>query len=416
VKVLLVGQGGREHALAWKLARSPSVSELVAAPGNPGIAEVAACEPIDVSDTAGLAEVARRVRPGLVVVGPELPLVGGLADELWAEGIPVFGPGRDGARIEGSKAWANGLCELHDIPHSRGRTFYDASEAESHLHRLQAPFVVKLDGLAAGKGVVVTQDREEAVASARRWLRRTGDCVVVEEFLEGQEVSALAITDGRTALPLELARDYKRLGDGDAGPNTGGMGAHSPVPFVDDRAAKALAADILQPTVDALAEEGIDYRGILYAGLMLTPDGPRALEFNCRFGDPETQVLIPRLEGDLGELLLAAATGDLAGCAPRWTPDACVGVVLASEGYPEAPRPGAEVAGLDRVESLPDVWAFHAGTSTEGGRVLTSGGRVLTVSAVAPTLEAARERAYEACSLIEFEGMQLRTDIAREVS
>jgi phosphoribosylamine--glycine ligase len=416
VKVLIVGQGGREHALAWKIAQSPAVERLFTAPGNPGIAQVATCEPIAATDVAGLAEFADREGIDLTVVGPEAPLVAGLVDEFEERGLAVFGPTREGARLEGSKSWAKDLCGRHGIPAGRSEAFTEPEPALTFLDELGPPYVVKADGLAAGKGVTVTEDRVEAERAVTACLaRRPGEAaktVVVEQFLEGREVSALALTDGRTVVPLALAQDSKRVGDGDTGPNTGGMGAYSPVPFVDEATRERIVADVLEGTVAALAAEGIRYRGVIYAGLMLTAEGPLVLEFNCRFGDPETQAIIPRLRSDLGEVLLACAEGHLASSRVTWSEESCVTVVMASEGYPGEPRTGVAIDGLAEAEAIPGVQVFHSGTALRDGRVLSAGGRVLAVSALGPSLEDARGLAYEACGLVSFDGMHYRRDIA----
>jgi phosphoribosylamine--glycine ligase len=417
VRILLVGGGGREHALAWALARSSSVDALLAAPGNPGIAETAALVPVGADDVPTLTDLARRERIDLVVVGPEAPLVEGLADGLRAAGVAVFGPSRAGARLEGSKAWARALCKGYGIAAPRSRTFTALEPALEYLDRIPGPpFVVKADGLAAGKGVTVAADAAEADRALRaslgdRAFGEAGRTVVVEEFLEGEEVSALALTDGRTVLPLALAQDFKRAHDGDRGPNTGGMGAYSPLPFVD-AAGTAPIEDLLVRTVNALNTEDVAYSGVLYAGLMLTSDGPKVLEFNCRFGDPETQVVLPRFVGDLAEALLATAEGRLSEADVRWRRESCVGVVLASAGYPGLYESGFPIGGLREAARLEGVQVFHAGTRKRDSTVVTAGGRVLTVSALGSDVEHARARAYEACSLIRFEGMTYRRDIA----
>jgi phosphoribosylamine---glycine ligase len=420
VKVLVIGQGGREHALAWKLAENPTVDRLFAAPGNAGIAEMASCVPIAAADVLGLADFAERESVDLTVVGPEAPLVAGIADEFEARALPIFGPTREAALIEGSKGWAAELCERHGIPAPRARTFTDLREARAFLDEMKPPYVVKADGLAAGKGVTVAEDLETAETSLRaclvdRAFGEAGARVVVQEFVSGPEISAIGITDGRHVLPLALAQDHKRVGDGDTGPNTGGMGAYSPVPFVGEDEEVAIVQGFLERTVRALEDEGIKYRGVLYAGLILTDRGPLALEFNCRFGDPETEAILPRLSSDLGEVLLAAVEGNLSNYRAHWRPEACVCVVLASGGYPGQHRTGLEIAGLDRARASPDVFVFHAGTVVRDGRVLTAGGRVLAVSALGKDLDAARERAYGACRAISFEGMHYRSDIGSAV-
>jgi phosphoribosylamine--glycine ligase len=417
----VVGSGGREHALAWALSRSPSVDELLAAPGNAGIEEMARSVPVDATDVAGLVELADRERVDLTVVGPEAPLAAGVVDALEARGLRAFGPTAAGARIEGSKAWAKELCTRHGIPAPRSESFTDVTTAIMHLDAFEPPYVVKADGLAAGKGVVIAATREEAIGAIEaclvdRAFGEAGDTVVLEEHASGREVSVLALTDGRIVVPLEPAQDFKRALDGDRGPNTGGMGAYSPVPFVDEVTGSRIRDEVLEPAMKALEAEGVTYRGVLYAGLMLTDYGPVALEFNARFGDPETQAVVPRMEGDLAEALLACAEGRLAGHEPGWTSEACVTVVVASGGYPGHYETGVPIEGLEEAGKSDKVQVFHAGTARRDGRVTTAGGRVLAVSALGKDLADARRRAYEACGLISFEGMHLRTDIAKEAA
>jgi phosphoribosylamine--glycine ligase len=420
VRILVVGGGGREHALCWKLAQNPAVDRLYVAPGNAGIADVATLVHVSAADIPGIVEFAERESIDLTVVGPEAPLVAGLADEMQSRGLPVFGPTRDAARIEGSKAWARWLCDRHGIPAPRSGAFEDVEQAFAYLDELAPPYVVKADGIAAGKGVTVTEDVGEARRAVEDCLVRgafgdAGAKVVIEEFLEGFEVSAMALTDGRTVLPLELVQDYKRALDGNEGPNTGGMGAFSPVPAVDPATESRIVEMILRRAARALEAEGIRYRGVLFAGLMLTADGPKVLEFNCRFGDPETQALLPRLATNLGELLLACVEGNLSHHKILWAPEATVGVVLASAGYPGPVETGKPIAGLEEAAAIEGVQVFHAGTVAREGRVLTAGGRVLTVTASALDLTEARRRAYEAASRINFDGMTYRRDIADRV-
>ena len=421
MRVLVVGGGGREHALTWALAQSPLVDELLSAPGNAGIEELARAVPVQPTDIAGLVELVEREAIAFTVVGPEAPLVAGLVDELEDRGHRAFGPTAAGATIEGSKAWAKRLLRGHRIPAPESEEFTDVTRATMYLDAFEPPYVVKADGLAAGKGVTVAATREEAAAALRasmveRAFGPAGERVVIEEHVTGREVSALALTDGRTVVPLALAQDFKRALDGDAGPNTGGMGAYSPVRFVDDATEAAVVRDVLEATVRALAEEGITYRGVLYAGVMLTDEGPKVLEFNCRFGDPEAQAVVPRLDSDLAEALLATTAGELAGHQVGWREEASVTVVLASGGYPGPYRTGAPVEGLPQASELEDVHLFHAGTARRDGRVVTAGGRVLAVSALGKDLAAARRRAYEAADLVSFEGKHHRTDIAKEAS
>ncbi len=417
MRVLVVGGGGREHALVWGLARNLAIDRMYAAPGNAGIAELATPVAIAAADVPGLADFAERESIDLTVVGPEAPLVAGLADELQARGLPVFGPTREAARIEGSKAYARALCERHGIPAPRARDFTDYDEAKAYLGELDPPFVVKADGLAGGKGVTVTEDRAAAQRALAACLvdRAFGDAgarVLLEEHLEGEEVSVQALTDGTTVLPLSPAQDHKRALDGDEGPNTGGMGAYSPVPFVRRSDQEVIEEDILQAAVRGLALEGVRYSGVLYAGVMLTSEGPKVLEFNCRFGDPETQAIVPRIGSDLGETLLACVEGNLSSYRPRWDPRSCVTVVVAVEGYPGDYPTGMPIEGLARASEMEDVVVFHSGTAKRDGRVVTAGGRVLSVSALGKDLGVARDRAYEACSPIHFEGMRYRRDIA----
>jgi phosphoribosylamine--glycine ligase len=421
VRVLVVGEGGREHALARKLSQNAALDRLYAAPGNPGIEALASCEPIEATDIEAILDLVQRESIDLTVVGPEAPLVAGLADRLEERGHRAFGPVAGVARIEGSKVWAKELCERHGIPTGRGQVFTEVEPAAEHLDSLEPPFVVKADGLAAGKGVTVAESRDEALGAIRAALvegafGKAGERVLVEEHLSGQEVSALALTDGRSVIPLAMAQDFKRAHDGDAGPNTGGMGAYSPVPFVDQDTATRIVTQILEATIRALRAEGLRYRGVLYAGLMLTEDGPKVLEFNCRFGDPEAQAVIPRLSTDLAELLLACTEGNLHVYRPAWTSEACVTVVLASGGYPGQHRTGFPIEGLDEASRSDKVEVFHAGTARRDGRVVTAGGRVLAVSALGEDLAEARHRAYQACARISFEGMQHRTDIAKEAA
>jgi phosphoribosylamine---glycine ligase len=417
MRVLVVGGGAREHALVWRLAQNPTIDKLFAAPGNAGIAKDAECLPIAVDDVTPIADLVERERIDLTVIGPEIPLVAGLADELLARGRLVFGPTRDAARIEGSKSWAKSLCERYGIPTARSRTVTTMADGVDALEAFEPPYVVKADGLAAGKGVAIVEERDAAVASLRAALEErafgaAGATVVVEEFLSGTEVSAFALADGRDVLPLALAKDFKRVGENDTGPNTGGMGAFSPVPYVDDATTDRILYEVLVRTIRALEAEGAPYRGVLYAGLMLTDDGPKVLEFNARFGDPETQVVIPRLGSDLAELCLACAEGNVALYKANLAPQSCVSVVVASAGYPDAYDTGFEISGLEEAESVEGSIVFHAGTAERGGRVVTSGGRVLSVGALGDDLADARARAYEAVSRIRFEGMQYRRDIA----
>ncbi|MGH2653691.1 MAG: phosphoribosylamine--glycine ligase [Actinomycetota bacterium] len=421
MRVLVVGGGGREHALAWALARDPAVDALVAAPGNAGIEEVAQCVPVEATDVDGIVSLVEAESIDLTVVGPEAPLVAGLVDLLEARGRRAFGPTAAGARIEGSKVWAKELLLRHGVPTGRAEITDDVTRAVMLLDAFEPPYVIKADGLAAGKGVVVTADRQEAIEAVESMLvdrafGSAGDRVLIEEHLEGREVSVLALTDGEAVLPLEPAQDFKRALDGDRGPNTGGMGAFSPVPAVDDATGRQITAEILEPTIAALAAEGVRYRGVLYAGLMLTSDGPKVLEFNARFGDPEAQAVLPRLDSDLAEALLACVEGRLGEVKVAWSPESCVTVVLASGGYPGPYGTGFPIEGLDAAGKSDRVAVFHAGTARRDGRVVTAGGRVLAVSALGTDLADARTRAYRAASQVSFEGAHRRNDIAMEAA
>ena len=417
MKVLLLGSGGRESAMAEALGRSPLVEELVVAPGNPGIATVAELLALDAEDPAVVVDAARRIRPDLVVVGPEAPLCAGVGDALRTEGVRVFGPTADAARIESSKAFAKEMMAQAGVEVPRWGLFHAAPQAISFMDALGPPYVVKADGLAAGKGVVVTEDRSEAVAAIEQRLvdrafGTAGDRVVIEEFLAGEEVSLIAFTDGNSVVACEPAQDYKRAFDGEAGPNTGGMGSYSPVPACPAGAADEIVEDVVRPVVRALAECGSPFEGALYAGLVLTDQGPRVLEFNARFGDPETQALLPRLDSDFAEICSASARGELEGTKVTWSPRASVCVVLASKGYPGSYAKGVEIAGIEDAASLEDVHVFHAGTARQDGRLVTAGGRVLAVNALGDTFAAARSRAYDAAARIDFEGKHMRSDIA----
>jgi phosphoribosylamine--glycine ligase len=416
VKVLLVGAGGREHALATALARSPSCDELHCAPGNPGIAAVATCHPVAISDHEGIVQLAVELRCGLVVVGPEVPLVAGLADDLRSAGVPVFGPGAAAAQLEGSKAFAKDVMEAAGVPTARHRVVTDPAAIEEAVDALGGACVVKADGLAAGKGVVVAQSREEAIAAARSFLSgeahgAAGATLVLEELLVGDEVSLLALCDGLSAQPLLPARDYKRVGDGDLGPNTGGMGAMAPVPGFSQAEAERICALAHEPVLAELERRGARFSGCLYAGLMLTADGPRILEFNVRFGDPETQAILPLLEGDLAAALHAVALGQSDPSLVQVASGACVSLVLASAGYPESPRLGDPITGVEDAAEREGVSVFHSGTALHDGKLVTAGGRVLAISATGPDLATARSRAYAAAGDVQFEGRQLRSDI-----
>ena len=413
MKILLLGSGAREHALARSLTADPSVDELLAAPGNPGIAQVATLVALDggAEDPDAVLAAARAHGVDLVVVGPEAPLVAGVADGLVAAGIPCFGPVAAAARLEGSKAFAKEVMNAADVPTAVARVCSTQDEVAAALDELGAPHVVKDDGLAAGKGVVVTTDRDEALAHARACLAKPDGRVVVEEFLDGPEVSLFCLCDGTSVVPLQPAQDFKRVGDGDSGPNTGGMGAYSPLDWAPQGLVDDVVARIAQPVVDEMARRGTPFTGVLYVGLALTARGPRVIEFNARFGDPETQVVLARLETPLAGVLHAAATGALGALPPlRWSPDAAVTVVVASEGYPAAPATGRPIGGVPADE--PDAWVLHAGTRLADGGLVASGGRVLSVVGTGAELATARERAYSVVGRIDLPGGHHRSDIA----
>jgi phosphoribosylamine--glycine ligase len=419
LKVLVIGGGAREHTLVWKLRQSPKVQEMYVAPGNAGTALVARNLNIEATDLDALAQAAQELKIDLTVVGPEAPLARGIVDLFQSRSIPCFGPTREASRIESSKVFAKELMYKYGIPCAESRSFSSFIEARAYLQNQQPPIVVKADGLAAGKGCIVAQSSEEALDTLTRIMEQrifgsAGDQVLIEECLEGMEVSLLAFTDGKTVVPMVPACDYKRAFDGDQGPNTGGMGSYSPPLFFDKGKINEVRDTILEPEVRALANEGITYKGVLYAGLMMTSEGPKALEFNARFGDPETQVMIPRLESDMLEIMLAIIDGTLDRAEVEWSDEACVGVVLASGGYPGSYNTGLSIAGLDSVDQ--DALIFHAGTKARGSQVLTDGGRVLTVAGMGKTIAEARAKVYRNIPRIQFESCHYRKDIAaREV-
>jgi len=416
MRVLVVGSGGREHALAWALSRSSQVQEIHIAPGNGGTSELATSVPIAADDIGALTSYARSQRFDLVVIGPEAPLAAGLADALRAEGLRVFGPSANAARIEASKAFSKDLMRDHRIPTADYSVFRDYEAALRYLDGHPAPTVIKADGLAAGKGVMVCHSDEEARQALRLMMRErifgaAGDAVVIEECLRGQEVSVLAFTDGQTVAPMVLAQDHKAAYDGDKGPNTGGMGCYAPARVLDEAMMRRVLSEVLQPAIDGLRRTGTPYVGALYAGLMVADGDFRVLEFNCRFGDPETQVILPLLETDLATVMVACVEGQLERVALHWSSRACVCVVLASGGYPGSYKSGYEISGLAEVAKLQDTTVFHAGTKRQGGRVLTAGGRVLGVTAWDNDLRGAIQRAYAAVGLIHWPGMMFRRDI-----
>ena len=421
--VLIVGSGGREHALAWKLRQSPRCGRILAAPGNPGIAALGQCVPIPVTDTAALVQLARAERIGLVVVGPEAPLAAGLADELRDAGILVFGPSAAAARIESSKSYARDLMSAMDVPQPEYATFRDFDRASAYLDILHAQgargAVVKASGLAAGKGAVVCETLDSARATARRMLEgEFGEAsaeIVIEELLEGEEASLLVLTDGRDAVPLLPAQDYKRILDGDQGPNTGGMGCYAPAPVLTPELVRTAMSDIVEPTLRGLAEDGAPFQGCLYAGLMKTARGLKVIEFNCRFGDPETQVVLPLLDSDLLQLLLDVAQGKLGQYGLRWKDAKAVSVVMASAGYPASSSRGDVILGLPEAADVEHVSIFHAGTADQNGATVTAGGRVLNITGIGPTFAAAIDTSYQGVEQIHFNGMQYRRDIAARV-
>ncbi len=414
IDILLLGAGGREHALLRKLLESPRAGKVWAAPGNGGILAEAELAQIDQNNPAEVASFASEHGVGLVVIGPEAPLVAGVADAVRAAGIACFGPSGQAAQMEGSKLFAKQVMERAGVPTARYQSFTEAAPAEAYVRELAGPCVVKADGLAAGKGVIVAQTTEEALAGVRECFSGTfgeaGQTVVIEEMLKGPECSLLALTDGKTVIPLATSQDHKRALEGDLGPNTGGMGVYSPVPFVTPEEHEAMV-DIERRVVAQLAKDGIPYFGCLYGGFMLTKDGPKVLEFNARFGDPETQVVLPRMKADLLDVFCRCDNGTLDEADVSWDNDWAVSVVLTSKGYPGSYEKGKPIRGIEEAEKLEGVTVYHAGTKTIAGELVTNGGRVLNVTAVADTFEHAREQAYRACDLIDFEGKTLRHDI-----
>ena len=413
MKCLVIGAGAREHVITSALLRDPEVESVVVAPGNAGIAALVQCVPIDVTDAQAIGELATELDVDLVVIGPEVPLMAGAADALIARGIPCFGPTSEAAFIEGSKAFCKEVMAEAGIPTAMALVCADASEAEIALGTFGPPYVVKDDGLAAGKGVVVTSDRSEALTHAESCFA-VGGTVVIEEFLDGPEVSLFGISDGTTVIPLQPAQDFKRVGDNDEGPNTGGMGAYSPLPWLEESVVDEVTERVLQPMLDAMNRRGTPFVGVLYAGLAMTTRGIRVIEFNARFGDPEAQVVLSRLVTPLGGFLYAAATGQLDSFARlRWEPGFAVSVVIAAQGYPADPLLGTAISGCEIVELEPDITVFHGGTAQVDGELVTSGGRVLSVTAHAPTLSQARERAYAGVAQIKIAGSHFRGDIAQ---
>ncbi|SFV35529.1 phosphoribosylamine--glycine ligase [Hyphomicrobium facile] len=415
MNVLLLGSGGREHALAWALSASPLLTKLFCAPGNAGIADVAQCIPIDPTNQDSIIQFCRDERIQLVVIGPEAPLVAGLGDALGAAGIRYFGPTKSAAQLEGSKGFTKDLCRTAGIPTAAYGRFMDAQAAKTYLAAQSLPIVVKADGLAAGKGVIIATTREEAEAAVDACLSgafgSAGAEVVIEEFLHGEEASFFALCDGVHALALASAQDHKRVGDGDTGPNTGGMGAYSPAPIVTQEMSDRVMREIIEPTIKEMAARGAPFKGVLFAGLMITATGPKLIEYNVRFGDPETQVLMMRLKSDLLAALIATTDGVLSNFDLRWSDDAALTVVMAANGYPGTPQKGTEIKGLELAQATPNVEIFHAGTRREDQRLIADGGRVLNVTGRGKTIAEARDAAYAAIAKIDWPGGFYRKDI-----
>lgn len=420
LKILVVGNGGREHGLVWAARKSPRVGEILAAPGSAGMSSLARCIPVASDNVEELVGLAREEKPDLVLIGPEKPLTLGLADRLAAAGIPAFGPSAAAARLEGSKTFAKEFMLRHRIPTARYRVCESAEEALEALDGFGLPVVVKADGLAAGKGVTVALTRESAAEAIRaalvdRIFGEAGNRVVLEEYLAGEEASVLAFCDGRNVVPMPAAQDHKRIYDGDQGPNTGGMGAYAPAPVVTPALQERVMREILEPTVLGMAAEGHPYQGVLYAGLMITPEGPKVIEYNCRFGDPETQVLLPLLESDILDIAFACLRRELSPGQVRWSLGSAVCVVLAAGGYPGPCAGGQIISGLEAAEKVPGVRVWHAGTARRQGDWVTAGGRVLNIIGQAPSVREAVRRAYSAVGRISFSGMQYRKDIAHRI-
>lgn len=417
MQVLVIGGGGREHTLVWKLAQSKSVTKIYAAPGNPGMKGLAECVDLDIADLDGLADWAEKHAIDLTVVGPEAPLVAGIVDVFKARGLTIFGPSAKAAEIEGSKIFSKELMEKYGVPTAFFKVCDNLADARAFVEEKGAPIVIKADGLAAGKGVVVAMTKDEALDALDDMMGHhkfgsAGNRVVIEEFMEGEEASLLAFTDGKTIVPMLAAQDHKRVNDGDQGPNTGGMGAYCPAPVMTAALKEKTVKEVLRPIVDALAKEGRPYSGCLYAGLMIKGDSVKVVEFNARFGDPETQVVLPLLQSDLAEIMAACAKGTLQPEMVEWSDKAAVCVVMASGGYPGSYKKGLPITGLKAAGAMEDVVVFHAGTREEDGKILTNGGRVLGVTAVADDIPSAQQKAYDAVDKIHFEGAHFRQDIA----
>lgn len=414
MKVAVIGSGGREHALAWTLAKSPSVEKLFALPGSAAMASIATCADIKVDDLQGIADYCAANGVDLVVVGPEVPLTEGLADVCQEKGLAVFGPNKAAAQMEGSKLFAKNLMKKYNVPTAAYASFTDEKSAKEYVHQQGAPIVVKADGLAAGKGVVVAQTEDEAIDAINAMMEdhifgESGGRIVIEECMVGEEASLLAFVDGKHIVPMISAQDHKRIFDGDKGPNTGGMGAYAPAPLVTEELRQEIVTTILEPVISGLSKEGITYQGCLYAGLMITADGPKVVEFNCRFGDPETQAVLPLFEGDLAQVMMACAKSTLTPDMVHWKDASACCVIMASKGYPASSHKGDVITGLDAVAD--DIVVFHSGTKVVDGAYQTNGGRVLGVTAVAPTLKEAIDKAYENVEKVHFDDAQIRHDI-----
>ncbi|KPK77286.1 MAG: phosphoribosylamine--glycine ligase [candidate division Zixibacteria bacterium SM23_73] len=420
MKILVVGSGGREHALVWKLHHSPIVKKIYAAPGNAGISKLAECVPIASEDLVGLADFAEKNSIDLTVVGPELPLTLGIVDEFKKRNLRIFGPSKMAAMIEGSKVFAKEFMKKYHIPTASFKIFQRPDEAIDFVKSSDMPLVIKADGLAAGKGALIIEEVNSGISAVQNIMvekvfKDAGDKVVIEDFMAGEEATILAFTDGKTILPMPSSQDHKKIYDGDRGPNTGGMGAYAPAPVVDDKMMKLIYDEILEPTIVGLEQEGSIFKGILYAGLMLTERGPKVMEFNCRFGDPETQVILPLLKSDLAEILMSIVEGDLSLEELEWRDDFAVCVILASAGYPGKYEKGKEIFGLDKPDYAEDVLIFHAGTKQERRRLVTNGGRVLGVTAVDKNAEKAIRKAYDTVEKIRFDGVRFRRDIGYRI-
>jgi phosphoribosylamine--glycine ligase len=417
MKILVIGSGGREHTLVWKISQSPKVSKIFCAPGNAGISHLAQCVDIGEDNMVGLANFAQKMKIDLTIVGPELPLSRGIVDEFDKLGLKIFGPNQKATQIESSKVFSKYLMKKYNIPSASYAVFQDIKKAFDYVKQQAFPLVIKADGLAAGKGVFIVQGIKQAKEALDSLMKKkifgdAGEYVVIEEFLEGEEISVLAFSDGKTIVPMVSSQDHKKIFNQDKGPNTGGMGAYSPVPFYNDLSRKIVLQKILKPTIEGLKTEGREYKGVLYAGLILTKEGPKVLEFNARFGDPETQVVLPRLETDLIEIFNAVIEGNLHKINLKWKDNAVVCVVIASGGYPGKYQKGKVIGGLKSLAEMKNIIAFHAGTKFQDGKVVSSGGRVLGITAWADTIFKAKEKAYEGVEKIYFEEMYYRKDIA----